>query len=94
MDEHDYDERNIHTCKKCKQLFDKYGPTDAQLISPHKPRTIYDYTIPGTDIHNANEFGNSDCNVRIKKEYSNSNVAAPTSQINAFEFYGGDIHKK
>lgn len=46
------------------------------------------YDLPGEDIKNANEFGDSSRNVRLKKEYTGK-VAAPASQMDAFEFYGG-----
>jgi hypothetical protein len=61
--------------------------------TPSKKRerddTSSEYDLPGYDIRNANELADTSRNVRLKKEYTGTNVAAPASQLDAFEFYGG-----
>lgn len=93
MEEHDYDEKNIHTCKRCKEIHHIHGDTDAQIIEPHIPEPMenptnynLDYDIPGYDIKNANEIGDKSRKLRLKKIYIGTDVAAPASQIDAFEF--------
>jgi hypothetical protein len=32
--EHEYNEKNVNTCEKCKEIHDKYGDTDRQIDEP------------------------------------------------------------
>ncbi len=75
MEDHDYDEKNINTCKECKKIYEKYGQTDAQINEPHTPEPIEESN--NDDEHNYDVPSL----INIKKRKSKENYDLPGYDI-------------